>query len=119
MKPAFQTMRPTNLHSPCVLFFLLLLRVHSSVRLPAELKEKMPRQHDTPRRGSTGRGGGQHKTNLGDREGYIMQVSMLVRCMIDEWESMEVSDHLASRRSGGRINHYGMMKNMLGFLWRT
>ena len=36
--------------------------------------------------------------------------------MIDEWESKAVFDHLASRRSGGRINHYWVIKNMMGLL---
>ena len=36
--------------------------------------------------------------------------------MIDEWESKAVSDHVASRRSNEKINHYWMIKNMLGLL---
>ena len=35
-----------------------------------------------------------------------LQVSMLVRRMIDKWESKVVSDHLALGRNGGKINHY-------------
>ena len=41
---------------------------------------------------------------------------MRVRFLIDEWESKAFSNHLASGKIGGRINHYSMMKNMLGLL---
>ena len=77
---ALQTMRPANLHSTSVLVFLLLLRVHSSVSLPAKLKKKMPRQRDTPCRGNTGRGGGYRKEKLGDTDGFVAQVSIPIRC---------------------------------------
>ena len=35
---------------------------------------------------------------------------MSVRCMIDEWESRVVSEHLALGRNGGKLNHYLMIK---------
>ena len=82
----------------------------------ARPKKKMPKQRVTPHRGSIGQGGGCHKENIGDTDGFVAQVSLPVRCMIDEWESKVVSDHLASRRSDGRINHYRIIKNMLGLL---
>ena len=43
---------------------------------------------------------------------------MHVRCMIDEWESKVVSEHLASRRNGGKINRYWMIKNMMAMLMK-
>ena len=43
---------------------------------------------------------------------------MHVRCMIDEWESKVVSEHLASRRNGGKINLYWMIKNMMAMLMK-
>ena len=116
MKLIFHTMRPANLHSPDLLFFMLMLEVYSSMSLPAKSKEKMSRQCGTLHRGNTGRGGGLCKANLRDIAGYITQVSMPIRCMIDEWESKVVSEHLASRRSGGRINHYWLIRNTMGLL---
>ena len=41
---------------------------------------------------------------------------MSIKCLIDEWESKAVSNHLASGKIGRCINHYWMMKNMLGLL---
>lgn len=41
---------------------------------------------------------------------------MPVCCLVDEWESKAFSDCLASRKSGGCINHYWMIKNMLALL---
>ena len=41
---------------------------------------------------------------------------MPIRFLIDEWESKTVSNHLAFRKIGVRINHYQLMKNMLGLL---
>ena len=41
---------------------------------------------------------------------------MHVRCMIDEWESKVVSEHLASRRNGCKINRYWMIKNTMAML---
>ena len=116
MKQIFHTMRPTKLHSPDLLVFLLLLKVYSSVILPAKLMEKMSRKRDTPGRGSIGRGGCHHKETLKDTGRYVMQVAMHVRCMIDDWESKVVSEHLASERNGGKINYYWIMKNMMVML---
>ena len=36
--------------------------------------------------------------------------------MIDEWESKVVSEHLASGRNSGQINHYWMIKNIMTML---
>ena len=71
MNLTLQTMSLANPHSPSILLFPLLIRVHSSVHLPAELKEKMLRKRGTQRRGSTSHGGGRHKENLEDTYGFV------------------------------------------------
>ena len=47
-----------------------------------------------------------------------MQVSMHVRCMIDEWEYRVVSENLASGLNGSKINHCWMVKNMMAMLMK-
>ena len=88
-----------------MIIFLVLL-VFSSINQVVEHDTEMPRKRGTLRRGNTELGGARHKVNLGGPDGYVAQVSMPVRCMIDEWESHVVSEHLASGRNVGRINHY-------------
>ena len=105
---ALQTMRPANLLPTCILVFFTLLYVQSSMFNSgfARPKKKMPKQRGTPRRGSTSRGSGRCKANIGDTDGFVVQVPLPIHCMIDEWESKVVSDHLASGKSNDKINHY-------------
>ena len=49
-------------------------------------------------------------------EGYNTGVSMIVRVLINEWETCLVTKHLARGRGGGHINHYYLIKNMMGTL---
>ena len=113
----------------CVLLRLRLLRSHpvASMRLhPLQAhpvvsistisQNKMPRKRGTSHKGSTGRGGSRRKATIGDTDGFVEQISMPIRFLINDWESKAVSDHLASGKSSGHINHYWMMKNMLGRL---
>ena len=88
-----------------MIIFLVLL-VFSSINEVVEHDIEMPRKRGTLRRGRTGGGGARQKENLGSTDGYITWVSMLVKCMIENWESHTVSEHLASGRNGGRISHY-------------
>ena len=41
---------------------------------------------------------------------------MPVHCLVDEWESKAISNHLDFGKSIGLINHYRIMKNMLALL---
>ena len=49
-------------------------------------------------------------------EGYETGVSMPMRVLIDEWEAHLVIEHLDRGRGGGQINHYSLIKNMMGTL---
>ena len=49
-------------------------------------------------------------------EDYEFSVSIPVRVLIDEWEARLVTEHFARRRGGGQINHYWLIKNMMGTL---
>ena len=88
-----------------MIIFLVLL-VFSSINQVVEHDTEMPRKRGTLRRGRTRDSGARKKENLGSTDGYITWVSMIVKCMIENWESRIVSEHLASGRNGGRISHY-------------
>ena len=49
-------------------------------------------------------------------EGYDTDVSMPMRVLIDEWEAHLVTENLARGRGGDQINHYWIIKNMMGTL---
>ena len=74
-------------------------------------------QRGTPHCGSSGHGQAQHDTNLRPKEGYnYIGVSIPVRTLIDEWEAHLVIEHLARGIGGRHINHYWLIKNMMGSL---
>ena len=78
----------------------------------------MPTKRGVPHKGSTGRVGGHRKSTIRDKDGFIENLFVSFRCLIDEWESKEVSGHLAYGKIGGRINHYRVMKNIAGTVTR-
>ena len=41
---------------------------------------------------------------------------MHVHVLIDDWEGLLVNEQLATGRGGGKINHYWLIKNMMGVL---
>ena len=49
-------------------------------------------------------------------EGYEVGISMHVCVLIDGWECRLVNEQLAIGRGGGKINHYWLIKNMMGGL---
>ena len=49
-------------------------------------------------------------------DGYSSGVSMLVGNLIDEWESRMINENLARGIGGRRLNHYWIIKNMMGFI---
>ena len=49
-------------------------------------------------------------------EFYDISVSMPMRILIDEWEALLVTEHLVRGRGGIQINHYRLIKNMMGTL---
>ena len=71
----------------------------------------MSMQRGTPRRGSGGRGKTQDDLSMMVEEGYEVGISMP-----DDWEARLVNGWLATGRGGGKINHYWILKNMMGVL---
>ena len=49
-------------------------------------------------------------------DGYASGVSMSVRNLIDEWEARLINKNMARGIGGGRLNHYRIIKNMMGSL---
>ena len=46
--------------------------------------------------------------------GYEITISPAVHGLIEEWESTQVAELLASGNFGSQINFYWLVKNMLG-----
>ena len=76
----------------------------------------MSHQCNTPHWGSSGRGQAQQGSSLRQEDGYNIGVSMLVNTLINEWESRLVIEHLARGIRGRHLNHYWIVKNMMGSL---
>ena len=49
-------------------------------------------------------------------EGYKADILMLIRVSIDDWEGRLVNEQLAIGKGRGKINHYWMIKNVMGVL---
>ena len=67
-------------------------------------------------RGSSGWEKTQLSLSLMNEEGYEAEISMRVRVFIDDWKARLVNEHLATGRGGRKINHYWLIKNMMGTL---
>lgn len=81
------------------------------------LTEAMPKLWGQGRRGSIGRPVQRaSRVNWVIEDGYGTGVSIPIRRMIDCWEARLIQDHLASGRGDGNLNHYSLVKNMLGVL---
>ena len=76
----------------------------------------MSRKCGTPRRASCGRGGTQRGSHLMHEDGYADGVYMPMRNLIYEWESKLIDENLARGIGGARLNHYWIVKNMMGSL---
>ena len=76
----------------------------------------MYQQYGMPHQASSGRGCVQRGSHLLHEDGYDIGVSMTVRTLIDEWESKLINENLARGIGGRRLNHYWIIKNMMGSL---
>ena len=74
----------------------------------------MSRQRGTPRRGSSGRGNFQCGLSVQVEEGYEVSISFPVRILIEDSKGRVVNQRLAAGHGGSKINHYWLVKNMLG-----
>ena len=76
----------------------------------------MSRQWGTLRRGSDDRGKTQRGLSVMAEEGYEVGILMHACVLIHGWEGRLVNERLAIGRGGGKINHYWLIKNMMGGL---
>ena len=74
-------------------------------------------QFSTPRRRSSGHSASRRGAfgRFGSDE-HVHYVSMLVRFLIDDWEDSIVAQQLALACAAEKINHYWVVKNMMGLL---
>ena len=50
------------------------------------------------------------------KEGYEAGISIPIRVLIDDWEGHLVNERPDTGRGRGKINHYWLIKNMMGVL---
>ena len=71
-------------------------------------------QQGTPHWGSSGRGQSSWGSSLRQDDGNDTGISIPMRTLIDEWEARLVTEHLARGIGGRHLNHYWIVKNMMG-----
>ena len=76
----------------------------------------MSKQRATSRRAGSGRGRAQRGAHMTKVDGYNNDISSQIQSIIDNWERRLVNKNLAHDINGGSLNHYWIVKNMMGSL---
>ena len=106
---------------PRLWFFVLWKSPHTLVVgskvEKCEAKTMSQCQHSTPRQRSSGQGASRRRAfgQFGSDE-HVHYVSMSVRFLIDDWEDGIFAQQLALACAAEKINHYWVVKNMMGLL---
>ena len=77
---------------------------------------EMSRKRGTPCRGSNGQGKTICNLCLLVEEGYEAKISMSVFSLINDYVARLFNENIAIHSGGGKINHYWLIKNMMGTL---